>query len=348
MIMATPGIIFPNILEMLVKCKIFNSDADFDLKVLQQFNPALTRDKQIFRDIRDIEESSKNGKNLLSRSEERKKLRKSIREVKKIIPIECNRKVKASDFRVVSDWLAFKYYFEYVKSPISSYVLNLCKKEKQCLYDIKKTSEHLTSLNMRLDLMKEIFYIPKTIFEKLESAQKSNNFNLMKQASVELKISLEIHQYLHLAAIFEQNLYGEEKNKFNAIQRLLPHFDSKGKLITSVASLMVVIYKKHKCKSLDDFAKYLSNKNINQMDTIKTKLNRWKSGRSSFTPRDFNTLICNPQNNLDIEEGLPEEIILISIIFDRIYKESINSGVTQEWVMKEFEKYTYYQKIQFI
>lgn len=349
MIMTMPGIIFPDILEMLVKCKIFNSDADFDLKVLQQFNPSLTRDKQIFRDIRDIEESSKKGKNSLSRTDERKKIRKSIREIKKILPFECDIKVKASDFRVVSDWIAFKYYFEYVNAPISNYVLNLCKIEKQCLYDIKKSSEHLTSLNIRLGLIKEMFNIPNTIFENIELADKSNDINLMKQTSIELKTSLDIHQYLHLAALFEHDLYGEEeKNNFNAIKRLLPHFDSKGKLITSVASLITVIYKKYKCKALDDFTKALSDKNIDQSDTIKTKLNRWKSGRSTFTPKDFNALICNPKNNLDIEEGLPEEIILIAIIFDRIYKESINLGMTQEWVMKEFEKYTYYQKIQFI
>ena len=102
---------------------------------------------------------------------------------------------------------------------------------------------------------------------------------------------------------------------------------------------------------LNEFHKLATNKNIVSSDTVKKKINRWKTlnpkNHSHFTPKDFNELINNTQNKLNIDEYISVELIFFAIIFDHIYKESIDLGLSQEWIINEYNKYSFYQKIDF-
>lgn len=350
--MKLQGIIFPDIIKTFIECGIVQSNTDFQLKNLKLIDPSLKRDKQIFREHSEIEKDLNAEDRTLSQREIRQSIRKTLKEIKKIIPFECEFKVSLSDFRSQGNWLAYKGFFTSYKSTLSPYVLDLCEKEKQTLSSINKISDEAKRSQLIIKTARDVLHISDSLFDKLNTPITTRNQNEQVSIVNKFKAAITIHQFLHLAAIIEHEMYGIEKYEFNGINRLLPKFDAKGNVIGSVNHLIQILFKKLGFSTFDKFVMQLSIDNMDQYTKNKRKLNRWKtvsfdenkkSKATPFTLKNFNELITNPRNGLDIEDNIQQEIIIIAIVFDNIYRETLSMGMKKEWIINEFSKYSRYQ-----
>ena len=333
------GIIFPDIIDTLIKCGIVKSNADYNLKMLQEFDPTLTGDKLIFRDVRKLEDSFKDKSKIMSPREIRVIIRKSLKVIKNILPSECKLKIVLSDYRAMGNWFGYKAFLSEYQSDISDYVLELCQKEKQCLLIIRKTSDDIVHRREIIKLIRKTFHISDILLYKIE---KLTNLEKNKDIINQFNASLRIHQFLHLISIVEHDLYGDDKHTYNAVNHLLPYVNNKGKHMHSVNNLVIATYKKLGFKSQYKFVEYLSNEDAKEERKIKKQLNGWKTGKNVFTPKKFNELINKRKDKVTIDDELPAPLILISIILDQIYKDSLDMGMTQEWIINELNQYKRY------
>lgn len=345
------GIIFPNIVDTAVDCGLFRTHADFYHKALKSYDPDLNNQHKLSRNLSDLFDHKEKDEGL----EKRKiinTLRKMLSVIRQTIKKENEFKISLSDYRSMGNWFPFKVFFTNNTSSISHYVLSLCEKEKETLSIINNISDEKIRFQEIIKRIRKSFHIHDGFFDKLNQPITSVNQNEIDNFPVLFNITLKTHQFLHLAAIIEHDLYGEDKFKYNAIKRLLPKLGKKGETTGSVNNLIIILYKKFGYSTLSEFIKHLSIDDINQFDAIRKKLDNWKrvnpnkSGKiktSSFTPKDFNTLINNPRNRLDNNDNLPEQIILTAIVFDNLYRDALTIGMTPEWIINEFNHYPLYQ-----
>lgn len=329
--MSIKGVIFPDLNQMLIETRLIKSDVDMHEKLHKIAGSQKHRGCQVFRDWSDIEKGFQGENKSICRSEVKDAIKKMIKSYKTLWPVdsECKLKLTLSDFRLPGNYLGVKAFLSGYESSVSDYVLYLCEKEKNSLSDLNKISDHHKVNKNILSYIENIFYISR------EDLVSNSPYVLL------------IHQYLHLFSILEFELYGKDAKQFNAIKKLLPGNDDKGHHRGSIENLLTSIRLKLGFDTQDKFIDALCMDGINQHNTIKTKLNRWKSGKSLCTPGRLNELLCNPRNKLGLSEGVQAPLVIIAIVLDQLYSNCLGNGMTADLIQKEFEKYELYQNIPF-
>ena len=223
--------------------------------------------------------------------------------------------------------------------PLSDYVIQLCEIEKSYINSIRKKQDFQIKL---IECWEDFFFLDTELCKSAKSSLPTGvdsfseeEFNIWKKENYKLWASITIHQYLHLAAIYEQDTYYSNRESFSTEQlkkqemiiRLLPTIDANGTYCGVQEKLINVIVKGYGYANKNKFLKSLCRENLEEFDSIKKQYQRIKL---KLTPDSLNTLLFrkkHPDNNVKI---VPPGLIIACRICDEIIKELVEKKVELE------------------
>lgn len=276
------GVIFPDILGMVIRCGFASSQADIALKACRLVDPSLKGDKKIFRIFRGL---GKGNVDLLGYKNRRYLKREFLKLFSK-----SSKKLRFtfSDMRNPGYWVAYKGFFTGHDSPASKYILDLCEREKVILNAIHKSGDIELAGKLIEKELKYIYFLRSDIF----------NYGTDSINASKAQAYLHLHRFLHLAAVMEFDIISQENfsEVDGLIKPILPYQDSDGEYVSSVRLLIERIYKSIGYTSMESFSADLSKGDVDQRDTIRRRLDRWKSGENGVDVNAFINLIFSKNN----------------------------------------------------
>ncbi len=340
------NILFPDIIKTMIDLKIYNSMSDFVEKIRRGTSERSRSGHQLFRDMR----------NKCPDKSEQKKL---IKDMSQLFPNPVF-KPKISDIKAIGSWFLLKSMYEEYKSnksmqhmwPLADYVIHFCEMEKNYITSIKK---RLLPEVRLIDYWEDFFFLDSKLCESAKTSLQleldsstGKGFDIWEKENKKLLASVFIHQYLHAAAIFEQDTYcfnrksctPEQFEKQEMISRLLPTINSDGKYSGAPEKLLSYFVKSSGFSSKNEFFNSLCRKDVDEVDTVEKQYKRIKL---KLTPDSLNTLLFREKHPNNIEQ-VPAGLVIACRICDEIKKNLIEKGFRLEWIVKEFSMYGKYQK----
>ena len=327
-------IILPDMESMLIRCGFASSRADLMLKIMRIKDPKLTGDKKIFRIFRKGNESLLNYENKQYLKKEFKKLIGTER--KEIMP-------NLLDIRTPGYWAQYQGFFLGYKSPVSRYVLKLCEHEKKTLLKIHKPKESMKPDEHIILEIKTWLRLSDHMLVKLTNGCYVNDEDLGRMKGV-----LHAHRFINLAAIMEFDMKRSISGYPNdgIIKQLLPSIGKDRNVESSISKLMKLLYTSVGYSSQEKFVDDLCREGM-EADSVKKRLNRWKSGKNSIDVKKFMNLFFSKNSTKLSEYYFPEEILYICIILDQVLKDCLSLGLSANEVVNEFHCYEEYENINF-
>lgn len=333
------GVILPDIVSMLIRCGIASSRTDLMFKIMRLKDPTLKADKKLFRICREFSKGKEGPLNYNNRQYMKKEFGKILGSGRReFLP-------NISDIRNPGCWAIYQGFFTGYKSPASKYVLSLCEHEKITLKKIRKLKD---SQNIDEHLRRELKAWLRLPIYVLDTLTNTNSSSINSDELDRVKGILYIHKFLHLAAIIDFDV----KQCFNdypsggGVKRLLPSTDKTGNVDSSLNKLIRILYSSVGYSSQEKFIHDLCKEGM-EPESVKKKVNRWKSGESSIDVKKFMELFFSKNKTGLSEFFFPEEILYICIVFDKIFKDCRILGLSPNEIINEFRRYEEYESINF-
>ena len=138
----------------------------------------------------------------------------------------------------------------------------------------------------------------------------------------------------------------KEEYPSSFIKTIFPGYDEDGKIESSVSKLIKMLYRSVGYGSQEKFVEDLCSEGM-EPESVKKKINRWKSGKNSINVTKFMSLFFSKNRTGLSEYYLPEEIVYISVVLDQVYNDCRSLGLTDNEVFEELGAYTRYITIDF-
>jgi len=341
------GVLIPDLTFIFTYIKLFRSSADMLLQIEKEDNPKASSGHLKYRTMRRIDGWLYGDGEPISKHD----MKKAMRLFCKSFDWEKNNyKITLSDYRNLGYWGWLKGSFlPYRNStdfealwPLCDYVFTLCEEEKSYIAKLRKEPGVVSFIS----IIRQRLHIDTSVCETAQEylllvENEEEHYDVTKKNS-EFFGALVIHQHLLLASILEQYYYTYYRfddpkwmDERKVVRRFLPSIKGN-KFVGSTSKLIAKIFKESKFKTKEDFYEGLANAVFIEPESIERKITRWSTGESPVNPKEFNSLFKSVME-------VPSEIIIACSISDSLSRDLMNQGISAEWIVTEFSKYSKYQ-----